>query len=237
MVSRNAAFHERGLVGAMLGPLKWVFAVGLVILGVNLMAWIVDGVCVFWLWPEGVGRLKQVLALDLARTSALADGQGGFGGWVVGMANGLYALLFQVTGIHAMGTRFASGEVLSIPDTVARNAYVANRQVIEVAMIGTQLVGVRCASVCLMLPLLGLGYVVAAADGLCQRAIRRACGGRESASVYHRAKVGQEVLLATGLLGVLLLPVSIDVRSIGMLVAIGLVILTRLQWNYYKKYV
>lgn len=220
----------------MLEPLKFVFVLALVILGINLMAWIVDWVCVFKLWPEGVERLKQILAADFSRACELADGQGGGAGMVTGMANALYALLFQVTGIHDMGIRFATGEALSIPDTMVRNAYVANRQAIEVAMTATQLVGIRCASLCLMLPFLALVYLVSSADGFCRRAIRRACGGRESASLYHRAKVGQEVLVVAGLLMGLLIPASIDVRWIGMPVAVAVGILARLQWGYYKKY-
>ncbi len=84
--------------------------------------------------------------------------------------------------------------------------------------------------------LLGLVYLVATADGLTQRAIRRAAGGRESASLYHRAKHLQLALLATALLIYLFLPASVDVRWIGLPLAATLAILTRLQWAYYKKH-
>jgi hypothetical protein len=52
-------------------------------------------------------------------------------------------------------------------------------------MRGTQLLGVRAAILTRYLPMLALLYLVGVVDGLGQRAIRRACGGRESASVYH----------------------------------------------------
>ncbi|MGB5103857.1 MAG: DUF4400 domain-containing protein [Steroidobacteraceae bacterium] len=55
-------------------------------------------------------------------------------------------------------------------------------------MVVTQLLGVRAAILARFAPLLLLLYAVGAADGFTQRAIRRACGGRESASLYHRAK-------------------------------------------------
>ncbi len=42
-----------------------------------------------------------------------------------------------------MGMRFAEGAALSIPDTIVRNTYVANHEAIEVAMIATQLLGIR----------------------------------------------------------------------------------------------
>ena len=141
-----------------------------------------------------------------------------------------------MTGIHDMGLRFAEGAALSIPDTIARNTYIANREAIEVAMIGTQLFGVRLATLVLALPLLVLVYCVALTDGLTQRAIRRACGGRESASLYHRAKHLQVVLLAMGGAVSLLLPVSIDPRWIWVPGIAVLAILARLQWSYYKKH-
>lgn len=135
-----------------------------------------------------------------------------------------------------MGLRFAEGAALSIPDTIVRNSYIANRDAIEVAMIGTQLLGVRLATLALMLPLLLLIYVIAAADGLTQRAIRRASGGRESASLYHRAKHLQVAVAGTGVLAVLVWPAPLDWLLIGMSLAALIGVLARMQWAYYKKH-
>lgn len=236
MASRNASFHEGVFAEALLAPLKLGFLLILGLLGIVVVAWIVDWTFVFKVWPEGVGRLKGILAADLARGIELAEWQGGAPNAVTGTANFLYWLVFGVTGIHDMGLRFAQGAALSIPDTIVRNSYLANRDAIEVAMIGTQLLGVRLATLGMMVPLPLLIYLVAAADGLTQRAIRRVCGGRESASLYHRAKHLQVILLALGGVVTLLQPVSIDPCLIwvpGVLLA-GL--LARLQWACYKKH-
>jgi integrating conjugative element membrane protein (TIGR03747 family) len=155
---------------------------------------------------------------------------------VTGTANFLYGLVFGVTGIHDMGLRFAEGAALSIPDTIVRNSYLANIDAIEVAMIGTQLLGVRLVPLAMMAPLLMLVYLIAAVDGLTQRAIRRACGGRESASLYHRAKYLQVMLVVMGGALVLIQPVSIDPRLVGVPVALLVGILARLQWACYKKH-
>ena len=144
--------------------------------------------------------------------------------------------MFEVTGIHDMGLRFAEPSALSIPDTVVRRSYLAHREAIETAMLGTQLLGVRFATFMRFLPLLLVLYMVGAADGLTERAIRRSCGGRESASLYHRAKYLQ--LVALGLGGVALLvwpgPVAWELCA-GMIVSAtgGL---ARLQWAFYKKH-
>ena len=236
LASRNASFHEGGFAGALLAPLKLVFALTLAFIGFLVVAWIVDWTFVFKVWPDGIDRLKTILATDLARGIELAQWQGGVPSAVTGTANFLYELVFRVTGIHDMGIRFAEGAALSIPDTIVRNTYLANIEAIEVAMIGTQLLGVRLATLALMVPLLVLIYVVSAADGLTQRAIRRACGGRESASLYHRAKNSQVVLVVMAGALSLIQPVSIDPRLIWVPCAVLVGILARLQWAYYKKH-
>jgi len=236
LASRNASFHESGIPGALLAPLKLVFALTLAFVGILVVAWIVDWTFVFKVWPDGIDRLKSILATDLARGLDLAQWQGGVPSAVTGTANFLYALVFRVTGIHDMGMRFAEGTALSIPDTIVRNTYVANREAIEVAMIGTQLLGVRLVTLAMMVPPLALMYVVALADGLTQRAIRRASGGRESASLYHRGKHLQFVLLATSGAVSLLVPMSLDPRLIWLSAAATAAILARIQWVYYKKH-
>ncbi len=236
MASRNAAFHDRALAGVLLGPLKLGFALLLGSAAVLALAWTIDWICVFTVWPEGIERLRTVLAVDLARGIELARRQGGAEAVITGTANVLYGAVFRATGIHDMGMRFADGIALSIPDTIMRNTYIANRDAIAVAMIGTQLLGVRVATLALMLPLVVLIYLVAAMDGLSQRAIRRASGGRESASLYHRAKRLQVALAGTAVLAVFVWPAPVDGMLVGVPLAAALGALTRMQWVYYKKH-
>ena len=137
----NASFHEGVFAGALLAPLKLGFLLILGLLGIVVVAWIVDWTFVFKVWPEGVGRLKGIQAADLARALELAEWQNGVPSVVTGTANFVYGLVFGVTGIHDMGIRFAEGAALSIPDTIVRNIFLAKREAIEVAMIGTQQIG------------------------------------------------------------------------------------------------
>jgi hypothetical protein len=144
--------------------------------------------------------------------------------------------VFEATGIHDMGAQFANGSALSIPDTIMRRSYVSHREGIEAAMVGTQLLGVRAAILARFAPLLLLLYAVGAADGFTQRAIRRACGGRESASLYHRAKYLQLAVLGLGGVGLLLWPGLVRWElcvPIGAVLAGGL---ASVQWAYYKKH-
>lgn len=111
-----------------------------------------------------------------------------------------------------MRVRFGEAAALSIPDTIARNAYVVHFEAIRVEMLATQLLGVRPAPLNMTLPALGLVFFATMVDGLVQRSIRRASGGRESASVYQRAKHLQPTVFALVAAFVLLLPVSYDPR-------------------------
>lgn len=236
MASRNATFYESGIAGALFAPLRWGFYVLMLLLALILAAWIVDWLFVFKVWPEGVARLQNILDHDLARTTHIECWRNDLPKLAAETANFLYALLFKATGIHDMGARFADTAALSIPDTIVRNMYIANFEAIRVAMVGTQLFGVRIATLIMAMPLLVLLYGVALTDGMVQRAIRRAGGGHESASLYHRAKHMQLLLLVTTGTTSLLLPESIDLRSIFLPSVILVAILGRVQLAYYKKH-
>ena len=236
MGSRNSSFHERGISGILLAPVKWLSISVLLLLGLMLAAWVIDWAFAFKVWPEGLDRLQGILAEDLARLNRLNCWCDDLMRFAAGTANLFYSLLFRVTGIHDMGTSFGRGAVLSIPDTIMRNTYVDHYEMMRVAMVGTQLFGVRFATLLMGAPLLAMVYGVSLADGLTQRAIRRACGGRESANLYHRAKHLKVVLLTTVAAVSLLLPMSIDPRWVWVPSAILIAVLARTQWTCYKKH-
>ena len=234
--SRKTSFHEGQLADILLIPFRLLFALSLGLAGILAVTWVVDWIFISYFWPGGVDRLRNLLAADLAQGISLAAEQGADAGQITAVANLLYGLVFEATGIHDMGLRFAEPSALSIPDTVVRRSYLAHREGIETAMVGTQLLGVRFAILLRFLPLLALLYVVGAVDGLTDRAIRRSCGGRESASLYHRAKYLQVVVLGLGGLVLLVWPGPVAWEfSVGLIVTLAGV-MARLQWAYYKKH-
>jgi hypothetical protein len=200
------------------------------------VAWIIDWVFVSRVWPDGLDRLRNLLADDLGHAIALAARQGREAGEVTGPANFLYGLVFEATGIHDMALRFADPSALSIPDTVVRRTYLANREAIETAMVGTQLLGVRFATLIRFLPLLMLLNAVGVVDGLTARAIRRSCGGRESASLYHRAKYLQMMVLGLGSVALSVWPGPVAWEWCLEIAAALAGWLAREQWSYYKKH-
>ena len=237
MGSRNTSFHDGALARVLLAPFKLGFALTLGLAGLLLVAWTVDWVFVAHVWPGRVEGLRTLLAEELAAGTAMAARQGGSAAAVTAPANALYGLVFEATGLHDMGQRFAEGAPMSIPDTVVRSTWIARQEAIEVAMIGTQLLGLRAGVLIRFLPLLALLYAVGAAEGLSQRAIRRAQAARESASLYHRAKYGQVVVLALGGSVLLVWPAPV---AWGLCAGFGAVLVGVLaagQWAYYKKHV
>lgn len=236
MASRKSSFHEQSVAGVLLVPLKWLCISVMILLGLIVTASIVDWVFVLKVWPDGIARLQRILQQDLARTCAIECWCGDLQGVAVGAANIFYDLIFRLSGIHDMGVRFAQDRALSIPDTVVRNFYAENFEGIQVAILATQLIGVRLATLIAALPLTVLVYGLAMNDGLAQRAIRRASGGRESSGIYHRARYLLKVLLVSAMTTFLLWPFSIDVLAIcGITLGIAAV-LVRVQWTYYKKH-
>ena len=235
MASRNASFREDVFVSALMRPLRLAIWAGGIFLGLLVTAWVVNALFVFHVWPDGIGHLREALVQDLEHLGALAARQGWPDGFSSRMANAVYRVIFVWTGIHGMGVRFADGAALSVPDSVARGFYIRHADAIEMAMVGTQLFGVRLVSVVIAIPPLLLMYAVGAIQGVVDRCVRMAGGGRESASLYHRAKHGQVVLLAMAMLMTFLMPWIVDVR-IG-LVTLGATTTTGawLQWRFYKK--
>ena len=103
-------------------------------------------------------------------------------------------------------------------------------------MVATQLLGVRMTVLVRFTPLLLLLYTIGAADGLTARAIRRSCGGRESASLYHRAKYSQMVVLGLGGGALLVWPSPVAWQLCAGLIGMAMGSLARGQWAYYKKH-
>ncbi len=236
MASKNTSFHDGPLAGVLLSPLKLAFSLVLGLVVILVVAWSIDWVFVSRVWTDGVGRLRGLLAADLGHGIALAALQGRGAGEITGPANFLYGLVFEATGIHDMGLRFADPLALSIPDTVVRRSYLANREAVETAMVGTQLLGVRFAILLRFLPLVLLLYAVGTGDGLTERAIRRSCGGRESASLYHRAKYLQMAVLGLGGVALCVWPGAVAWERCAGFIVVLTGWLARHQCAFYKKY-
>ena len=88
-----------------------------------------------------------------------------------------------------------------------------------------------------MLPTLGLAYLVAGIDGLVARWIRRESGGRESSTIYHRAKYFHAVGATLFVMIWFWYPNGFDFWLETLVMAVLGGGLLRTQLMFYKKYV
>ena len=75
-MGKDTSFHDGALAGVLLSPLKLAFALGMALMGILLVAWIIDWVFVSRVWPDGLDRLRSLLADDLGHGIMLAARQG-----------------------------------------------------------------------------------------------------------------------------------------------------------------
>lgn len=101
---------------------------------------------------------------------------------------------------------------------------------------GTYIFAVRTAMFLSALPMLALAASVAVADGLVARAKRKATAGRESSSLYHRAKLGLSFVPILGYMGFLLVPEMHEPARWLVPMALAMAWMLRMQATYYKKY-
>jgi len=230
-------FLDGMVARVLLAPLKLAAGSALVLMGLIAAAWVVDLVWVAHFWPDRVTGLRSLLAEELAAGRAIVARQGGDVRTLIGPANGLFFLIFDASGLLEMGQKFTVRESLSIPDTVARSAWIARHEAIETMMLGTQLLGVRAAILARLLLLLGLLSALGFIEGIHKRAIRRSRVARESACLYHRAKCGQLIAFALGAVLQLLWPAPVNWTTCAMCNAVLLGVMASLQWAQYKKHI
>ena len=236
MASRNVSFTDDVFLRALLMPVSLLLRLSVFLMLVLVASWLVYWACATWVWADGGAHLR-LLVVEEYRKGVISVAMQGVGGDAISApANALYWLLFKASGIHAMGLRFADPAALSIPDTVARSQYIGSYEFIQVAMAGTQLVGVRLAILARWLPVGALLYLVSIIDGLVQRQLRTAGGGSESSSLYHRAKYLQVVIGMGAIAAVSVWPAPINWRVVGFALCVALALAGRVQAGYYKKY-
>jgi hypothetical protein len=236
-MARPAAFDDGALARVLLGPLKLALTVFAIAAGLLTAAVLVQ---LAWtsrngLPGDGIEALRSLLRHEVTAGTVLAHRQGGSPRSITGPANALYALVFDASGLHAMGQRFSDPAHASIPDTLVRRAWVAHQHEITVAMLATQLVGVRAATLIHLLPWLMLMAALGGINGLAQRGLRRESADAESASLYHRAKYAQVALLGLGGALILIWPLPVAWEWVSAIAGTALAWLASVQWAFYKK--
>jgi Domain of unknown function (DUF4400) len=233
-VASSAATFHGGYSGALLAPFRYLAYLTLLLAGLLLAAWVIDAFLVFKIWPDDM----QPLEAAIATTATAVDGPYGIPflrAQGIAWPQGLYHALFVASAIEQI--IIADPHQLAPFDQTVQRFFVSMLPAMQVAMLATKLYGLRLALwLSAVLPM-ALGYAVGMVDGLVERSIRRYSGGRESATLYHRAKYAIAGAVGLWLFVYVCMPMTLELRC-GSWVTAGVIgALSRLQWKYYKKYV
>ena len=240
-----ASRRDEGLAAhnVFLWPLKLAFYAWLTLALMAVAAMGLEVILAKQVWgeAEGLAQAQQTLNRDLALTHDLRP-DAPLTGLARTCARAVYGFFFQLIPIERWMTNAAL--LPAHPDVtyyggdiIARNDFVYPLQdEIRLAMLRAQIFGVRLAILMGAAPLFLLIWALGLVDGLTQHIIRRACAGRESSSMYHRAKFFLFAELAMGAMVYLMWPVSIRPEWIVLPLALFTGLLSRVQWTYLKKY-
>lgn len=144
-----------------------------------------------------------------------------------------YTGFIKWTGVHRMALSDSTDTTALVPRLIHRAP-----EEVAAAMIAAQVFGARLANAVLSFPLVLFVLLLASVDGIAERAIRRACAGHESATVFRLTRRFAYKLLppAVGLL-YLCLPYDLTLGTV-MLPALAITaVLVRTKWKYYKKHI
>lgn len=226
---RPGGFQE-SIAYPLLWPLRYAVIWSLLLLILALIAMSLDLVFASKIWPHGsaltrMGTLLQQSAA-VSPNPALTEA----------FSEGTYWFFFELTGVHDRILAL-NVPVASAIGGGAANIVLSMREELAVAMLGAKLFGVRLATVINALPLFLVGQFAFVVDGLAERLIRRACAGRESATIFHLAKHSHFALLPVLIAVYLCVPAYFDLLWVVLPAILISGLLLRLQTKYYKKYV
>ena len=233
MASRSATFNA-GYSGALLAPFRYLAYLTLLMSGLLLATWVIDAFLVFKIWPDGMRPLE----VAIATTAAGVDGPDGIPflrAQGLAWAKGLYHALFVGSAIEQIVV--ADPQQLPPFDQTVQRFFVSMLPALQVAMLATKLYGLRIALWLSAIVPVVLAYAVGMIDGLAERSIRRYSAGRESATIYHRAKYAITSVVGFWLFVYVCLPMPFELGSGSWAVAAVVGVLARSQWKYYKKFV
>lgn len=241
----SSALDPTALPAQFLWPLRAAFWV--VIVGTCLWMFCI-AMQMFWAYryaPDNpIGYTDQVLSADMRSTAAMTPLliQPTALAWLVG--NEIKSFTFDFVGDSIQ--RFAAfpsqmnqrnGQTARsgppAPGTLLRQEHMDK---VMLALTANYVFAARTALFIAALPLAVLLYAVSIADGLAARAVRRACAGRESSSLYHRGKLSQAFVVATTYVCFLALPNAVNPLWFVLPAAVACALLARLQATFYKKY-
>lgn len=233
----DSSTFERGITKAISSPFRTALFVAVAVLVIVMGRMAID-MGYTGSDPVRMLSLRQTLNMELAMMDEyLPHVFGAPSARARTWADALYDLVYVKTGLdHSMVATLADFNEL---DRAVRRGFeaAAAQPHWQAMMLGTRLIAVRTSLLIVLLPTLGFAWLMGIADGAVARWKRRAAGGRESSTIYHRAKYSHVTLATIGMITWLWLPAPVELWQLGLFLSLLGASLLRVQVQFYKKYI
>lgn len=188
-----------------------------------------------WVLADGQDRLEVPTAIverELAMAAAAPDFMGPTLDRAVAWADFITEWFYRKPGLIQRLEDAQIGET----ERAVRRGVQSLDFAIGRALTGSQVIAIRAAILVSYLPWAGFLYALSLVDGIVQRSLRKYGGGRESSTLYHRAKYLQVILITVATAAYLWWPAAANPTIIA-LVTLACSTLARVQVEFYKKYI
>lgn len=233
----DASTFERGVRKAIASPFRTALFFGLAIIITVAGRMLID-LGYTGADPQRLEQLRTALIIEISTADdALPHIFGSPSERAMTWALAAYDVLYVKTGLDRSMIATPS-DFTELDEAVRRGVDAAAAQPHwQAMMLGTQLMAARAALIPALIPTLLFAWAIGVVDGAVARWKRRAGGGRESSTIYHRAKY-LHVSFATLLLIVWFwAPFRLELWQLAILIAAAGAALLRIQLMYYKKYI
>ncbi|WP_068637811.1 DUF4400 domain-containing protein [Thauera butanivorans] len=228
---------EDGVKKAIWSPFRTVLFLGLALLVAVAGRMLID-LAYTGSDPARMERLRQVLVTEVTMADeTLPHILGSPSERAMRWALGAYDILYVKTGLDRSMIATPS-DFTELDRAVRRGVDAAVAQPHwQSMMLGTQLLAARAALLPSLFPTLLFAWSIGLVDGAVARWKRRAGGGLESSTIYHRAKYSNVSATTIALVVWFWSPMAIELWQLGLFLALLGGILLRIQLMYYKKYI
>ncbi|MDD5366440.1 MAG: DUF4400 domain-containing protein [Gallionellaceae bacterium] len=230
----DGAAIEIGVTKAITAPFKIAafFAIGFFVILVGRMA--ID----VWVLADAKDRLDPpatIIERELARATAAPDFIGSTHDRALTWASFITEWFYRKPGLLRHIEEDQSR--LGMTDQAVQRGVRSMDFAISRTLTGSQVIAIRAAIMASYLPWIGFLYLIAFVDGAIERIRRKFGAGRESSTVYHRAKYFQVTMTTVVSAAYLWWPGDVDPTLILVPAILSCAVLARLQIKYYKKYI
>jgi integrating conjugative element membrane protein (TIGR03747 family) len=191
-----------------------------------------------WVLADAKDRLEApatIIEREMARAAAAPDFMGSPHGRAIAWAAFITEWFYRKPGLLRHIEENPSR--MGMTDQAVQRGIRSMDFAISRTLTGSQVIAIRAAIMVSYLPWIGFIYLLAFVDGAIERTRRKFGAGRESSTIYHRAKYFQVTTATVLSAAYLWWHGDVDPSLVVVPATLACAALARFQAKYYKKYV